>query len=403
MTYSPASLDALTFLLADVRGALGPYLTVYLVSSHGWTQTTVGLMTTVAGLAGVTLQTPIGGLIDTITARRGAIVAALAVLAAGTLVLFATPSFWPVTAANAAIAVVGDVFGPAITALTLGLTARAAFARRIGRNSAFDHAGNVAIALLVGLVGTLVSRRAVFLLVPLCALAAMVATLTIPARAIDNARARGADDGDGSGDRHGVLALLSRRPILVLALSVFLFHLGNAAMLPLVGQELAARHPRLADGMLSLCIIAAQAVMLPVALLVGHRADAWGRKPIFLAAFAILPLRGVLFTLSHNAAWLVGVQVLDGIGAGIYGALIPLIVADLTRDTGRFNLAQGFIATTMGVGAAISPTLAGFMHDHAGGYRAAWFTLAAVALVGLAVFGTAMPETGPTAARSTPA
>jgi len=42
--------------------------------------------------------------------------------------------------------------------------------------------------------------------------------------------------------------------------------------------------------------------------------------------------------LSDNAFWLVGVQLLDGIGAGIYGALFPVIVADLMRGTGRFNV-----------------------------------------------------------------
>jgi hypothetical protein len=32
--------------------------------------------------------------------------------------------------------------------------------------------------------------------------------------------------------------------------------------------------------------------------------------------------------MSDNAEWLITVQVLDGIGAGILGTLTPLIVAD---------------------------------------------------------------------------
>ena len=40
--------------------------------------------------------------------------------------------------------------------------------------------------------------------------------------------------------------------------------------------------------MMSACIVAAQAVMLPIALLVGRKADAWGRKPLFLIGFAAL-------------------------------------------------------------------------------------------------------------------
>ena len=96
--------------------------------------------------------------------------------------------------------------------------------------------------------------------------------------------------------------------------------------------------------MMSVCIIAAQAVMLPIAILVGRKADVWGRKPLFLAGFAILPMRAVLYTFSNNSFWLIGVQVLDGVGAGIFGALTPLVIADIMRGTGRYNLAQGAIA-----------------------------------------------------------
>jgi hypothetical protein len=75
--------------------------------------------------------------------------------------------------------------------------------------------------------------------------------------------------------------------------------------------------------MMSACIVAAQAVMLPIALVVGRTADSWGRKPLFLAGFTILPVRAVLYTLSDNSFWLVGVQLLDGVGAGVFGALTP--------------------------------------------------------------------------------
>ena len=394
--YHSASLDALNFTLADVRGALGPFLVVYLTSFHGWTRREVGVMGAIAGVAAVLLQTPVGGLIDRTTARRGMVVAAVSVLVAGSLVIWLTPAFWPVVISNGLVSAASDVFAPAVTALTLGLTARQALARRIGRNGAFDHAGNIAIALLVGAVGTWISERAVFLLVPILGVLAIAATLGIPADAVDQRRARGLDGnggGDDGGAAQGIGELLRCRPLLVLAACAFLFHLANAAMLPLVGQELAERHRHLADGMMSICIIAAQGVMLPLAVLCGRKADIWGRRRIFLAGFAILPIRGVLYTLSHDPTWLIGVQVLDGIGAGINGAIVPLMIADLTRGTGRFNLAQGFIATTMGVGASLSPFVAGVAHDKLHSYEAAWFTLAITAALGLALFTTMMPET----------
>ncbi|MBV8737480.1 MAG: MFS transporter, partial [Alphaproteobacteria bacterium] len=192
------SLDALNFLLADVRGALGPYLNVFLVTQQHWNQAAVGLVTTVGGLLGLAVQTPIGGLIDATRAKRALVVVALAALAMGAVTIFAAPYFWPVMIANSMMSAVGDVFGPAVAALTLGLYAREALARRMGRNSAFDHAGNVAIAAAAGAVGWAVSQRAVFLLVPLFAVLASFAVLSIPAAAIDHVRARGGEkENDG--------------------------------------------------------------------------------------------------------------------------------------------------------------------------------------------------------------
>src|SRR5260370_41821664 len=98
-----------------------------------------------------------------------------------------------------------------------------------------------------------------------------------------------------------------------------MFHLGRGGGLQVVGEKLALSHPAWATAMMSSCIIAAQLIMLPVALAVGHTADRLGRKPILLLGFAILPIRALLYTLSESAPWLIGVQLLDGVGAGILG------------------------------------------------------------------------------------
>lgn len=393
--FRPVSLDALNFLLSDVRGALGPYLNVFLVTQRHWSQTEVGFVTAFGGWLGLAMQTPIGAAIDSTHRKRGVIVVALGVLAVGASWIYLAPSFWPVLIANTVIAVVGDVFGPAVAALTLGLVPRAELARRMGRNSAFDHAGNVAIAAVAGAVGWLFSQRAVFLLVPVFAIPASAAALSIPADAIDQRRARGAPDVSDGERAEGVSSpsvLLECRPLVVFGCCALLFHLANAPLLPLVGQKLALVHPEWATGMMSSCIIAAQLVMLPIALLVGRTADTWGRKPLLLLGFGILPIRAVLYTLSDDSAWLIGVQLLDGVGAGIFGALTPLLVADLMGATGRYNVALGAVATMQGIGAATSGLIAGAIVDHLG-YSAAFLTSGAVAAVALAVLACAMPET----------
>ncbi|MFC5353958.1 MFS transporter [Azospirillum himalayense] len=401
--FRPASLDAVNFLLADVRGALGPYLNVFLVTQQHWSQSEVGLVTSLAGWIGLAVQTPIGAAIDSTHRKREAIVLALVVLGAGALCIYLFPNFWPVLIANTLIAVVGDVFGPAVAALTLGLVPQRLLARRMGRNAAFDHAGNVGVAALAGLVGWLFSQQAVFLLVPVFAVLSSIAVLSIPASAIDQRRARGveapagggSDGGAGDGEKvSGMGILVQCRPLLIFGSCALLFHFANAPLLPLVGQKLAAAHPEWATVMMSSCIIAAQLVMLPIAILVGRTADRLGRKPILLIGFAILPLRAVLYTLSDNSAWLIGVQLLDGAGAGIFTALTPLVIADLMRGTGRYNLAFGAVATMQGVGAATSGFVTGVIVDRFG-YSAAFFTAGAMALIALAALFLGLPETAP--------
>jgi MFS family permease len=401
--FHPGSLDALNFLLADVRGALGPYLNVFLVTQQHWSQSTVGLVTSVGGLVSLVIQTPIGGLIDATRAKRALIVGALAVLSAGAVAIYAAPRFWPVMIANSLMAIVGDVFGPAVAALTLGLYPRAALARRMGRNSAFDHGGNVAIAATAGLVGWALSQRAVFLLVPFFAVLAACAALSIPSGAIDHVQARGGEQPhDGEPRPSGLGILLSCRPLLLYAGCTMLFHFANAPLLPLVGQKLALAHKEWATAMMSACIIAAQLIMLPIALLVGWNADRVGRKPILLIGFGILPLRAVLYTFSNSSAWLIGVQLLDGVGAGIFGAITPLVLADLMRGTGHYNVAQGAVATAQGIGASASGLAAGLIVDHFG-YSAAFLTSGAVAAIALAALGFALPETAqPSDAASAP-
>jgi MFS family permease len=396
------TLDALNFFLADVRDGLGPYLAIYLLTEQKWDQASIGVVMSVAAIAGIVAQTPAGALIDRSNAKRALMVAAAMVVTLTCLALPLLHRFELVAATQALAACAGAIFPPAVAAVTLGIVGPRAFAGRIGRNEAFNHAGNATAAAIAGATAYVWGPIVVFWLLAAMAVASIIATLSIPAGAIDNHVARGLD---GQTDRHagdgdkpsGFQVLLTCRPLLIFAGATVLFHFSNAAMLPLVGQKLALVNRDLGTTLMSVCIIAAQLVMVPVAMLVGRKADQWGRKPIFTVALAVLALRGALYPLSDNPYWLVAVQLLDGVGAGIFGALFPLVVADLTRGTGHFNVSQGAIATATGLGGALSAATAGFIVVKAG-YSVAFLFLAAVAAAGLAMFVALMPETGPRAA-----
>lgn len=400
-------LDALNFFLADVRDGLGPYLAIYLLTVQHWDEAAIGAVLSVGGIAGILAQTPAGALIDATRAKRAAIVAAAVAITLASVAIPFAAGFWSVAALQALSGAAGAVFPPAVAAVTLGVVGPRAFARRVGRNEAFNHAGNAASAAVAAATAYFLGPVVVFWLMAAMAALSVAATLAIPARAINHEVARGLDArGPAAGEAReqpsGLRALLACRPLLVFAACVVLFHFANAAMLPLVGQKLAlVAGKESGTSLMAVCIVAAQAVMVPVAMLVGSKADAWGRKPFFLVGFAVLAARGTLYTLSDNPFWLVAVQLLDGVGAGVFGALFPVIVADLTRGTGRFNVSQGAISTAHGVGASLSTAVAGLVVVGAG-YSVAFLCLSGVAAAGLALYWLAMPETGPRRAAGAP-
>ena len=390
------ALDWLNFFLADVRGGLGPYVGVFLLTQAHWNPGTIGAVLTVSGLIGITLHTPIGALIDFTHFKRGLIIGGTCALAASALAIASAPTLPVVLTADVLMAVAGAVFAPTVAAITLGITNARALPVRLGRNAAFDRAGNIFIAVLAGVVGWGFSQGSVFYLVPLFALLTSLAVLSIPANSIDHDRARGLGERSGRADQQqpaGWQVLFDSRPFLVLAVANALFHFANAPMLLLLGQKLALSHPGQETVLVSASVITAQLVTIPIALLVGRKADIWGRKRLLLIGFAALPIRGVLYTISDNAVWLVSVQILDGVAAGTLDALIPLVLADIMHGTGRYSSARGVLGTVQGVAGSLSMTVAGFLVI-ATGYSATFWALSIVGVAAWLLLLWALPETG---------
>jgi MFS family permease len=186
--------------------------------------------------------------------------------------------------------------------------------------------------------------------------------------------------------------LMQNRPLLIFAGCMLLFHLANAAMLPLVGSVVTMRSARWATILIGACIVVPQLVVAALSPAIGQRAQTWGRRPLLLIGLGVLPIRGLLFAFVTNPEALVVIQVLDGITAAVFSVMVPLVVADLTRGTGHFNLGQGIVGTFVGIGASLSATLAGYLTDHFGS-PVAFMTLAGIATFAFAVAVLSMPET----------
>jgi predicted MFS family arabinose efflux permease len=386
-----SGLDWLNFFLADVQTGVGPFLAIYL-AGYRWNEERVGLALTVGGIAGILAQTPAGALVDFLRSKRALIAVAVTALAAGALLIALFPSFWPVMGAQVLIGSTSSVFVPAICAISLGIVGRDAFDVRQGRNQAFNSAGNVIAAVSMGFLGYFVSNRSIFFFVAAVAIPTILVLLLIRPDEIDYQVARGTNDNEKGGKAESVGALFQDRPLVIFLVCAVLFHFANAAMLPLLGEMLAKGRGRSSMLFMSACVITTQFVITLIASWSGREAGRWGRKPLLLIAFGVLPVRGVLYTLTSNTAPLVAIQIMDGVGVGIFGVVSVLVIADLTRGTGRFNLTLGAIATAVGIGAAMSQVIAGSI-VHRASFRAGFLFLAGVALAAFAILYFFMPET----------
>jgi predicted MFS family arabinose efflux permease len=302
------------------------------------------------------------------------------------------PSFRAVITAQTLIGATSSFFMPAIAAISLGLVGHRLFDRRQGRNQTFNSAGNVVAALMMGLTGFFISNRGIFFFVAVLAIPTILSLLLIAPDEIDYELARGAGAGPDDETRASVWYLLKDRPLMSFLCCAVLFHFANAAMLPLLGEMLAKGKGRSSMMFMSACVVTTQFTITLIAAWAGRAAGSWGRKPLLLIGFSVLPVRGILYTLTRSVYLLVGIQVLDGVGAGIFGVVSVLVVADLTRGTGRFNLTLGAIATAVGIGAALSQTVAGAIVHHFGD-RAGFMFLASVAAAALLMLWLLMPET----------
>lgn len=390
MSYRP-SLDWLNFLLADLRGGLGPYVNVFLLTEADWDQATIGAILTASGLIGIAFHTPIGAVIDGTRSKRALIVSGAWALALSGVAIVTFPMLTVVFAADVTMAVLGAVFAPTVAAITLGLFGSRGVAAQLGRNAVFDRFGNVFIAALAALVGTYFGQRSVFYMLPLFAMLTTIAVLSIPQNAINHQLARGLDQANLGRSRPYVL--FAEKPFAVLALGTVLFHFANAPMLALASQKLALESKGFESAVTSAAIIVAQLATIPMAFLV-MRANLIGGKPLLILAFAAVPLRGILFSLVDDPYWMISFQLLDGVGAGLFDVLLPLVLLGAVKGSGRYNLARGIIGTIQGIGGASSYVFAGSVVVWAG-YSVAFAVLSGVALLALLLMVVAMPETVP--------
>jgi len=391
-TRSLKGLDWVSLLMADVKDGVGVYLSVFLLTVHHWSADKIGLVIAAPGLIGILVQAPAGAFIDRTRHKRMLLIVASLIIAVCCLAVVLYSGFYPVLLSQLAVGFTQSVYAPCVAAITLGIVGRAALSQRVGRNESFNHLGNMVAAIIAGVIGRYISYEGIFYFSIIQCVLLVGAVLAIREQDIDHDLARGAATaGEQGASVAGMKELLANRSILVFTIAMALFHFANAAMLPLLGQKMGLADQKNSSLYLSAAIIIAQGVMVFVAKYAGNASEN-GRKKVLLTAFVLLPVRALLFAFIDNPYALTAIQLLDGIGAGLFGVVSILMMADLSNGTGRFNLLQGVVYSAIGLAAALSSIGAGYVVEHFG-YAVGFCTLAGLGVLATIFYWLLVPET----------
>lgn len=383
------SLQALclvNFFMADVRDGLGPFLGIFLTEHH-WRADDIGWVMSAGGLAGLFATLPAGLITDATRHKRLQLIVGSLVITVSTLLLWYFPDSWVTLFSQILTGLAAAFIAPVLTGITLGLTGPEGFSRQMGHNEAFNHGGNMTAAIIAGISVAWWGTGAVFVLMTAMALCAALSVLAIRHEDIDHRLARGL-----SGDDHRLavprLSVILRNPaIIITGLTLLLFHLSNAALLPMLSMRAAAAH----DGTMPAGVYAAatvvisQCVMIPVALFAASRAQKSGYSLLITAALLVLPLRAAIASAWPGTLGMIPVQILDGLAAGLLGVAVPGYIVNVLAGSGHTNAGQGAIMLMQGAGAAMSPALAGTIAARYS-YSTAFAALGVIALTALALW-----------------
>jgi MFS family permease len=390
---SRRGLDWTNFFLADVQVGFGAFLAFYLAET-GWSLENVGIALAVGNLAAVVALVPGGALADATRWKRALVASGIAAIGASALILATWPSFWAVIAAELLHGATAGLVVPGIAAITLGIVGRHHMSVRVGRNYRYGAAGTCFTAAAMGLLGAYVSQRAIFTATALLCIPALFALARINPDEIDYIRARNATKRDHGFDLQRTIDLVRNRNLVVFAGCMVLFHLSNASVLPLVGQNLGRNEAASNSLFMAGMIIVPQVIFAVLAPWIGYWSEIIGRKPLLLAGFLSEATRAVLLSIVVDPALILVVQILDGITSACVMVMTIVVITDLTKGTGRFNLVQGVLAMLVGLAAVVSTASSGFIVAHLG-HAAGFFSLAAATVSGILLLMFLLPETKP--------
>jgi MFS family permease len=387
---SRIGLNAANFFQAESVGVLLPVLSAFLKDAR-WRYDAIGVATATAGLGTLLFQTPAGIITDKVASRR-TLFAIVSITTGLCFVLLPIipPAFAWIDPLLFLSGITQSFFAPLLGALALALAGKQFLGPLMGENQSWNHAGNIVAALLaIGLVKWF-GTAGVFYSVGFASLIGAASVFLIRRNELDEARGSGRKDGPTIEHDQSWRSLLGDRAILGLFVAISLFHFANAPVLPLTA--LYVKMLGGSDSLMTSTVLMAQVVMVPVAWLSGRMCESRGRKAVMMIGFWALPLRILSYTFASSPRAVVALQMLDGIGAGIYGVVVVAMAADLTAGKGKFNSLLGLFATAQAVGGVVGPVVSGIIVQHLG-FKATFRAFAMLALAAAMALSFLVPET----------
>jgi MFS family permease len=379
-------LNWLNFFAADISTGVGPFLAVYLTANQHWNAGQIGIVLSAMSFSAVVTQSIAGYVVGRTQHKRVPIIAATIMLGVLSFSIPFFPSFPYILCVQIIMGVASAFYMPTLIALAAALSGKVSFDNIISKNQTYAHAGNVLSAVFIGVVGKFTNNEGIFYCLLTLAVFCTISALSIPQDQLKNQ-----DPAKAEQEGHSIWSVIKYRPLLIFLLTAFCFHLANGAMLPLVGREVSLGKSTNSSLYLSACVIVAQLTMVPVCYICGKQVHK-GRKWLLVIAFIVLPIRAICYTLNNDPYYLVSVQILDGVAAGIFGVVSILMVADLMGKSGNAIFAQGLLVTVADLGGSVSNVMSGFIVD-AAGFPSAFYILAGVAVGALMLLWFAVPET----------
>ncbi|CAM9132197.1 unnamed protein product, partial [Ectocarpus fasciculatus] len=387
----------LNFFTID-RDNPGVFLGTFLLL-NGWPEGRIGVVAFVKEIISLFFQTPMGDRIDKTTYKREYLCASDFVLALTSFTFIFYHNYGWVVFCVAIQGFFLTVVPPALYGITLGMIGSRRLAEQSGENEVYKHGGTAIRALLIGITSYYGEDYWIFLFVILSAIVAMPLVMRIKPNMIDDDKARGLvpnKHGDVASQPRAYEDVVKDPNVIILLLTVFFYHLGNAGMLPILNQYLALDHSRTGILITAMNLAIAHLLIIPSAILVGNKTETWGTKMLFQLGLILNPIRGfIVIGLIHHpedmTAALIMTQVLNGLSEGIYFVVVVVITERLTRGSGRFSFVYGLVNTSMAVAGAFSNLISNYIAEYEG-YSGAFLFLTIMSFIPVFLYGIMMPE-----------